>query len=78
MVAGSKGTKMPRGDKQQIMSYAVSIPSQEDLNAFNEIAMPILAKIEAIRNENVRLAGIRDGLLPKLMSGEIGVSNIKI
>ena len=78
MVAGSKGTKMPRGDKQQIMSYAMSIPSQEDLNAFNEVAMPILAKIEANRNENVQLARIRDGLLPKLMSGEIGVSNIKI
>ena len=45
MVAGSKGTKMPRGDKQQIMSYAVSIPSQEELNAFNEVAIPILAKI---------------------------------
>lgn len=27
MVAGSKGTKMPRGDKQQIMSYPVALPS---------------------------------------------------
>ena len=29
MVAGSKGTKMPRGDKQQIMIYPICIPSTE-------------------------------------------------
>lgn len=29
MVAGSKGTKMPRGDKQQIMQYGVVMPSYE-------------------------------------------------
>lgn len=29
MVAGSKGTKMPRGDKQQIMTYPVVLPSEE-------------------------------------------------
>ena len=31
MVAGSKGTKMPRGDKQQIMTYPVILPSKEEL-----------------------------------------------
>ena len=30
MVAGSKGTKMPRGDKQQIMTYPVVLPSEEE------------------------------------------------
>jgi len=28
--------------------------------------------------ENMRLAELRDELLPKLMSGEIGVSNIRL
>lgn len=37
MVAGSKGTKMPRGDKQQIMSYPVALPSNEELGEFNDL-----------------------------------------
>ena len=31
MVAGSKGTKMPRGDKQQIMTYPLILPSEKEL-----------------------------------------------
>ena len=42
MVAGSKGTKMPRGDKQQIMTYPVVLPSEEELAGFNTIASPLL------------------------------------
>ena len=76
MVAGSKGTKMPRGDKQQIMTYAVHIPSDEVLDDFNALAKPLLAQIENNRLENIRLSALRDGLLPKLMSGEIDVSDI--
>ena len=78
MVAGSKGTKMPRGDKQQIMTYAVHIPSDEELDNFNELAKPLLAQIENNRLENIKLVALRDGLLPKLMSGEIDVSSFQI
>ena len=78
MVAGSKGTKMPRGDKQQIMTYPIYIPSETELKEFNELAHPILSQIESNRNENISLAALRDGLLPKLMSGEIDVSDIQL
>ncbi len=78
MVAGSKGTKMPRGDKQQIMAYPIVLPSQTQLAEFNAIAQPILARIEAGKQENKHLASMRDTLLPKLMSGEIDVSGIGI
>lgn len=76
MVAGSKGTKMPRGDKQQIMTYPVVIPTEAELSAFDEVAHPILRQIHINSNENARLAALRDTLLPKLMSGEIDVSGI--
>ena len=76
MVAGSKGTKMPRGDKQQIMTYTVHIPSDTELNEFNKLAKPMLAQIESNRLENISLSALRDGLLPKLMSGEIDASEI--
>ena len=78
MVAGSKGTKMPRGDKQQIMTYPVVLPSEEELAGFNTIALPLLEQIYSNRSENKRLSILRDTLLPKLMSGEIDVSAVQL
>lgn len=78
MVAGSKGTKMPRGDKQQIMTYPVVLPSEEELAGFNTIASPLLEQIYSNRAENKRLSILRDTLLPKLMFGEINVSAIQL
>lgn len=78
MVAGSKGTKMPRGDKQQIMAYPAALPSDEELDEFNKLALPILAQLHSNKAENKRLSATRDALLPKLMSGEIDVSGIQL
>ena len=78
MVAGSKGTKMPRGDKQQIMTYPVVLPSEEELAGFNTIASPLLEQIYSNRAENKRLSILRNTLLPKLMSGEIDVSDVQL
>lgn len=78
MVAGSKGTKMPRGDKQQIMTYPVVLPTENELKEFNAIAFPVLDQINSNKAENKRLSALRDALLPKLMSDEIDVSDIDI
>lgn len=78
MVAGSKGTKMPRGDKRQIMTYPVTIPSNDKLRIFNAVALPILSSMESNRTERVRLSSLRDFLLPKLLSGEIDISDIHL
>ena len=78
MVAGSKGTKMPRGDKQQIMTYPVVLPSEAALDEFNAIALPLIEQIYSNRAENKRLSVLRDTLLPKLMSGEIDVSAVQL
>ena len=78
MVAGSKGTKMPRGDKQQIMAYVIHIPTEEEIRTFNKLAIPILGQMESTHRENMRLSSLRDSLLPKLMSGELDVSELDI
>ena len=78
MVEGSKGTKMPRGDKQQIMNYPVVLPDKESLDHFNGLIAPMLDQIATNRVENSRLAALRDVLLPQLMSGELDVSNIDL
>lgn len=78
MVAGSKGTKMPRGDKQQIMSYPVYVPTDIELESFNQLAEPVLSQIERNRLENINLVTLRNSLLPKLISGELDVSDIQL
>ena len=78
IVAGSKGTKMPRGDKQQIMNYPVVLPDKESLDLFNGLVVPMLDQIASNRIENSRLAALRDTLLPKLMSGEPDVSSLDL
>ena len=52
MVAGSKGTKMPRGDKQQIMTYPVILPAENELEEFNAIAFPVLEQLNSNKAEN--------------------------
>ena len=78
MVAGSKGTKMPRGDKQQIMAYSICIPSVDYIEKFNQVVAPMLETVYTNRIEANNLANLRDTLLPKLMNGEIDVSEVKI
>ena len=78
MVAGSKGTKMPRGDKQQIMKYPICIPSAAYIEKFNKAVRPMLETIHTNRLEANNLAILRDTLLPKLMNGEIDVSEVQI
>ncbi len=69
---------MPRGDKQQIMMYPICIPENEYLNRFNNIVSEMLETINTNRTENKALTAIRDTLLPKLMNGEIDVSEVEI
>lgn len=45
---------------------------------YSDIAWPLINQIESNLQENKRLADIRDTLLPKLMSGELDVSEIDI
>jgi len=75
-VAGSKGTKMPRGDKQQIMNYRIAIPADNVLNDFTTTVAPLTEKRLLLTEENTRLTTLRDTLLPRLMSGELSVADL--
>ena len=56
----------------------IVIPSSNYLYKFNELCLSVFAKTFSIGLQIQRLAEIRDALLPKLMSGEIDVSQVKI
>ena len=61
-----------------IKAMPFTIPTNEELAEFHAIVAPMFAMIKANQRENSRLDGIRDSLLPRLMSGEIDVSTIEI
>ena len=54
------------------------VPDDDELAEFHAFAAPMFAMIKANQKENTRLAELRDSLLPRLMSGEIDVSDILI
>ena len=54
----------------------ILVPSVEILFSFTSTVEPLFEKIWANQVENEKLASIRDTLLPKLLSGEIDISNI--
>lgn len=54
------------------------IPDFESLSRFNDFCAPIFAQQRILEEQNHSLATLRDELLPKLMSGEINVSDISL
>lgn len=72
------GAVQPKISQANLNKVPVVIPSIAELQAFDSVIQPIFAQIRSLRAENDRLAAIRDTLLPKLMSGELDVSNIAI
>jgi len=61
---------------KNIQSIAVPLLCDEELQSLNETLSTIFSQISANIVEMKKLADIRDTLLPKLMSGELDVSNI--
>ena len=73
---GSTGqTELPR---DRVKAMELLLPDNETLDRFNALITPMAAAIVSNQEENTRLAALRDALLPKLMSGEIDVSNIQV
>jgi len=52
------------------------IPDDDTLRRFQEECTPIFEKQELLEAENTHLAEIRDSLLPRLISGELSVSDL--
>ena len=54
------------------------IPDAETLAKFSSFCAPIFAQQRILEEQNQSLAILRDNLLPKLMSGEIDVSDVQL
>lgn len=72
------GAVQPKISQANLNKVPVVIPSEAELSAFDSIVQPIFAQIRNLRAENDRLATTRETLLPRLMSGELNISNIDL
>ena len=60
------------------LEFQIALPTQEIVSDFCKIVTPMYDMIAQNTCENRKLAIFRDSLLPKLMSGELDVSNIDL
>lgn len=65
-------------NKQNVEQIALSLPKATLIKDYKNIVAPIFELIAKNCFESERFAALRDTLLPKLMSGEIDVSNVDI
>ncbi|OYP58700.1 hypothetical protein CIK99_03430 [Prevotella sp. P5-92] len=70
IVTGAVQMKISQRSMSRLLTV---IPSKSVCKKFNTIIRPIFDIIKRIREENDRLASLRDTLLPRLMSGEIKI-----
>lgn len=61
-----------------IKNIEVLVPPEKIVLKVMKMIEPLSICIRNLLNQNTKLAELRDALLPKLMAGEIDVSNIKI
>ncbi len=71
--------------KQSVQEYvtidevaSLQIPLPDDITRFADLLVPLYKLIESNQRVTKRLAILRDSLLPRLMSGELDVSNLNI
>ena len=78
IVNRGQGSAQPNISAIDIMNIPCVIPSIDNLTTFNNTCQPLFDLIISNQRESQQLSEIRDSLLPKLMSGEIDVSEVEV
>jgi len=78
IAARTEGSVIPHLYQKDFMQFEFPLPDKEEMANFEELTAPMFSLIVSNLNENDRLMRIRDSLLPRLMSGELDVSDIDI
>lgn len=69
------GGAYPAVRPELVVSDALPIPSKDLLREFHRISSPMFDQVLEMRRANRGLADLRDALLPKLLSGELSVTD---
>ncbi|WP_304424675.1 restriction endonuclease subunit S [uncultured Adlercreutzia sp.] len=78
MLAKDKATTMGHIKRSALADAAVLIPPAQILESLTRICQPMVEEMNELAVEARRLEDFRDALLPRLMSGEIDVSQIDL
>lgn len=78
IAARTEGSVIPHLYQKDFMEFEFPLPSAERMAEFEGLTEPMFSQIINNLNENKALASLRDSLLPKLMSGKLGVSSIDL
>ena len=78
MLAKDRATTMGHIKRSALAESEVLIPPVEQLEVLTRRMQPIVDELVVNKIQSRNLAGLRDVLLPKLMSGEIDVSNVRL
>ncbi len=76
--AMNRGSTQPLITQGDLKKTEIIIPSKECLQKYEDVVGSLMYRYSQNRIENEKLALLRDTLLPKLMKGEIDVSEVKI
>jgi len=69
------GSAVPTLNRNHVHNLPVAIPPKPIVEAFDVHVMSLMQQQKAHEDESYTLAALRDALLPKLLSGELRVSN---
>lgn len=72
------GSAVPSMTTNILNAIPLYVPDDETLSIFEETVTPMYAQIQENEKQSANLANIRDTLLPRLMSGELDVSDIDL
>ncbi|MCH7306218.1 MULTISPECIES: restriction endonuclease subunit S [Acinetobacter] len=76
MMASSKGSKMPRGDKKAIMDFQIIVPPISLRCLYSAKVRSFYFYQNKLKIENQTLIDLRDTLLPRLLSGEVDLLDL--
>ena len=72
------GAAQPKVNQANLRNFSAILPELHEATQLSNIMNPLFEKMIDNDKENQRLTALRDTLLPKLMNGEIDVSEVKI
>ena len=75
--AHTTGTTVLHLAKEAVPSFMFARPSTQLVKQFDALAGPALDRIQALEEDSGTLAALRDTLLPKLISGELRISETR-
>ena len=78
LVALNAGSAIPSMTTDILNAMELLIPDADTLTKFENVVAPMYLTVQQNTQESSKLAELRDSLLPRLMSGEIDVSDIDL